>query len=169
VEKAIANLKQERLLDPRSLLELAPERLAAVIRPAGFFNLKTIRLKAFIDRLHESYDGDLERMFKTDWRELREELLKVKGIGRETADSMLLYAGRKPTFVVDAYTMRLFSRLGLVRENAGYEEVRSLFMDNLPDDPVLYNEYHALIVQHGKDHCRKKARCAGCALHFLCR
>jgi endonuclease-3 related protein len=169
VEKAIANLKQEGLLTYPSLLNLPPERLAAVIRPAGFFNLKSIRLKAFINWLHENYDGDLERMFKSDWRELREELLKVKGIGRETADSMLLYGGRKPSFVVDAYTMRLFSRLALIRENAGYEEVRSLFMENLPGDPELFNEYHALIVQHGKDHCRKKARCTGCAIHFLCR
>jgi endonuclease-3 related protein len=169
VEKAIANLKQEGLLTFHSLLNLSPERLAAVIRPAGFFNLKSIRLKAFINWLHENYDGDLERMFKSDWRELREELLKVKGIGRETADSMLLYGGRKPSFVVDAYTMRLFSRLALIRENAGYEEVRSLFMENLPGDPELFNEYHALIVQHGKDHCRKKARCTGCAIHFLCR
>jgi endonuclease-3 related protein len=169
VEKAIANLMRERLLTPRALHDISPERLAAVIRPAGFLNLKSARLKSFIGWLQERYGGDLERMFRTDWRELREELLTIKGIGRETADAMLLYAGRQPTFVVDAYTVRLFSRLGLVREDAGYEEVRSLFMEHLPGDPVLFKEYHALIVRHGKEHCRKKARCAGCAVHFLCR
>ena len=168
VEKAIANLKQEKLLTPHGLRDLPLERLAAVIRPAGFFNVKSVRLKWFINWLYDSYGGSLERMFSADWRELREEMLLVKGIGRETADSMLLYAGHKPTFVVDAYTVRLFSRLGLVRENGGYEEIRSLFMDNLPGDAGLFNEYHALIVRHGKEHCRKKQHCAGCVLHFLC-
>jgi endonuclease-3 related protein len=93
----------------------------------------------------------------------------VKGVGRETADSILLYAGHKPTFVVDAYTIRLFSRLGLVAERARYEEVRTLFMENLPGDAALFNEYHALIVQHGKEHCRSRPRCPGCSLHLLCR
>jgi endonuclease-3 related protein len=169
VEKAIANLKQEGLLTPHALRDLPLARLAAVIRPAGFFNVKSDRLKGFINWLYDRYGGSLERMFSADWRGLREEMLSVKGIGRETADSMLLYAGHKPTFVVDAYTVRLFSRLGLVRENEGYEEVRSLFMDNLPGDAGLFNEYHALIVRHGKEHCRKKRHCTGCVLHFLCR
>ena len=169
VEKAIANLKQEELLSAEALRDLPGDRLAAVIKPAGFFNIKSLRLKEFVNWLYDEYGGSLERMFSEEWQELREELLKVKGIGRETCDSILLYAGHKPTFVVDAYTCRLFSRLGLIRENAGYEEVRSLFMDNLPADAAMFNEYHALIVQHGKDHCRKKQRCEGCLLHVLCR
>ncbi len=168
VEKAIANLKREGLLTPRALRDLPLERLAAVIRPSGFFNVKSVRLKEFITWLYDRHGGSLERMFAGDWRELREELLRVRGIGRETADSILLYAGHKPTFVVDAYTARLFSRLGLVREGAGYEELRALFMENLSGDAALFNEYHALIVRHGKEHCRKKPRCAGCPLHFLC-
>lgn len=169
VEKAIANLKRERLLSPEALRELPVERLAGVIRPAGFFNVKSDRLKEFVAWLFDRHGGSLERMFSGDWRELREELLTVRGIGRETCDSILLYAGGKPSFVVDAYTRRLFSALGLIPANAGYEEVRALFMKNLPADPALFNEYHALIVQHGKEHCRKKPRCAGCGLHLLCR
>jgi len=169
VEKAIVNLKREGLLTAEALRDLPGERLAALIRPAGFFNVKSVRLKAFITWLYDRYGGSLERMFGCDWRELRADMLKVKGIGRETCDSILLYAGHKPTFVVDAYTGRLCAHLGLIRENAGYEEVRSLFMENLPGDAGLFNDYHALIVQHGKDHCRRKPRCGGCVLHFLCR
>ena len=165
VEKAIVNLKQAGVLTAEAFRDLPRERLAALIKPAGFFNVKSVRLQEFIRWLYGGYGGSLENMFSGDWRELREEMLKVKGIGRETCDSILLYAGHKPTFVVDAYTVRLFSRLGLVRENAGYEEVRSLFMMNLPGDAGLFNEYHALIVQHGKDHCRKKPGCKGCVLH----
>ncbi|KAF0221295.1 MAG: endonuclease III related [Geobacteraceae bacterium] len=168
VEKAIANLKREGLLSPGSLRDIPAERLAEAIRPAGFFNVKSVRLKAFVAFLFERHEGSLERMFSGDWRELREELLGVRGIGRETCDSILLYAGGKPTFVVDAYTKRLFSHLGLISAQAGYEEVRALFMDNLPPDAELFNEYHALIVQHCKDHCRKKPRCTGCGLHLLC-
>jgi endonuclease III related protein len=169
VEKAIANLRREGVLSLESLRELPRERLAGLIRPAGFFNVKTARLTAFLDWLQERYGGSLELMFAGDWRTLREELLQVKGIGRETADSILLYAGEKPTFVVDAYTVRLFSRLGLVADTSGYEEIRALFMANLPGDVPLFNEYHALIVQHGKEHCRSKPSCTGCSLHFLCR
>jgi len=169
VEKAIANLKREGVLAVEALRELPRERLAGLIRPAGFFNVKTVRLRAFLDWLQERYGGSLEQMFAGDWQVLREELLGVKGVGRETADSILLYAGHKPTFVVDAYTVRLFSRLGLLPGRAGYEEVRALFIENLPGDAALFNEYHALIVQHSKEHCRSKPRCPGCALHLLCR
>lgn len=166
VEKAIANLKREGLLTPEALRDVPQEGLAETIRPAGFFNVKSARLKEFVGWLWERYGGSLDRMFAGDWRKLREELLRVKGIGRETCDSILLYAGGKPSFVVDAYTKRLFSSLGVIPAHAGYEEVRALFMENLPADAALFNEYHALIVQHGKEHCRKTPRCPGCALHF---
>ena len=165
VEKAIANLKRDGLLSPEALRDVPVAVLADVIRPSGFFNVKSIRLKAFVAHLFDHHGGSLERMFAGEWRKLREELLGVPGIGRETCDSILLYAGGKPSFVVDAYTKRLFSALGLVSEKADYETVRSLFMDNLPADHRLYNEYHALIVHHGKEHCRKRPRCAGCPLH----
>lgn len=169
VEKAIVNLKREGLLGPEALRDVRLEKLAEVIRPAGFFNVKSVRLKDFVAFLFERFGGSLDRMFMVDWRVLRDELLDVRGIGRETCDSILLYAGGKPSFVVDAYTKRLFSAIGLVSAKADYEEVRSLFMDNLPSDVQLFNEYHALIVQHCKEHCRKTPRCAGCSLHLLCR
>jgi endonuclease-3 related protein len=166
VEKAVANLKREGLLSPACLRELPVDRLAEKIRPAGFFNLKSVRLKEFVAWLFDNYGGSVERMSGAELPDLREELLKVKGIGPETADSILLYACAKPTFVVDAYTKRLLSSLGLITGREGYEEVRALFMGNLPPDVALFNEFHALIVQHAKEHCRKKPRCAGCALHF---
>ncbi len=168
VEKAIANLKREGLLSAEALREVSEERLAGVIRPAGFFNVKSARLKEFVRWLFERHVGDLERMFAGDWRKLRDELLRVRGIGAETCDSILLYAGGKPSFVVDAYTRRLFSRLGLVSAAAGYEEVRALFMGHLPADVELFNEYHALIVEHCKVYCRKKPLCGDCFLRTLC-
>lgn len=169
VEKAIANLKEEGLLSPEALYNVTVDRLSAAIRPAGYFNVKSVRLKDFVKYLRERHGGSLERMFAGDWRELREELLRVRGIGPETCDSILLYAGGKPTFVVDAYTKRLFAALGILDPLAGYDEVRNLFMSNLPQDARLFNEYHALIVEHGKHHCRKRPLCGGCGLHPFCR
>ncbi|HTP65648.1 MAG TPA: endonuclease III domain-containing protein [Geobacteraceae bacterium] len=166
VEKAIANLKREGLLSPASLRYVPVERLAEAIRPAGYYNVKSVRLKGFIFWLFDRFSGSLERMSREEWPVLREELLAVKGIGPETADSILLYACGKPTFVVDAYTRRLLAGLGLITGKEGYEEVRALFMDNLPADVALFNEFHALIVQHAKEHCRKRPLCPGCPLHF---
>jgi endonuclease-3 related protein len=168
VEKAIANMKSEGLLSLEALHEIAYDQLAEVIRPAGYFNVKSRRLKDFIDWLFREYGGSLDRMFCGDWLDLRRELLTVRGIGPETADSILLYAGHKPSFVVDAYTKRLFSRLELIGESATYEQVRALFMENLPQDTALYNEYHALIVEHCKQYCRKKPLFAQCPLKNLC-
>jgi len=168
VEKAIANLKQEGLLSPVELRNVPPERLAELIRPAGYFNVKSARLKDFIAWLFEIPGGSLEELFSGDWRELREELLKVRGIGPETCDSILLYAGHKPSFVVDAYTKRLFSRLGFISATASYNEVRDLFMANLPAEVELFNEYHALIVEHCKERCRTKPLCGECVLRSRC-
>ncbi len=169
VEKAIMNMKREGLLSPEALRDVPVDSLAEAIRPAGYYNVKSLRLKDFVGYLWERHGGSLERMFAGDWRELRKELLGVRGIGQETADSILLYAGGKPTFVVDAYTKRLFAALGILKAEALYDEVRSLFMDNLPPDVRLFNEYHALIVEHGKRHCRKRPLCPGCGLHLFCR
>ncbi len=168
VEKAIVNLKREVLLSPEGLRDIPSERLAELIRPAGYFNVKSARLKDFIGWLFAEYGGSLERMFSGDWRKLRVDLLKVRGIGPETCDSILLYAGHKPSFVVDAYTKRLFSRLGLISSMASYDEVRELFMGNIPADVELYNEYHALIVEHCKDRCRTKPLCGECTLRVRC-
>ncbi|HEX9024553.1 MAG TPA: endonuclease III domain-containing protein [Geobacteraceae bacterium] len=166
VEKAIFNLKRAGLLSAVALRDVPVEKLAEAIRPAGYYNVKSERLKGFISWLFANYGGSVEEMAEAEWSALREELLKVRGIGPETCDSILLYACGKPTFVVDAYTKRLLASLGLISGNEGYKEVRRLFMDNLPHDVTLFNEYHALIVQHAKEHCRKRPRCAGCALHF---
>jgi len=168
VEKAISALKQTDVLTPEGVHAVDTKQLAMLIRPSGFFNVKSRRLKEFINWLFDRYDGSLERMFAADWRILRVELLAVRGIGPETCDSILLYAGGKPTFVVDAYTRRLFHRLGMLSERAGYEETRALFMENLPPDAALFNEYHALIVEQCKQFCRSKPRCAGCPLASEC-
>ncbi|RII29470.1 MAG: endonuclease [Geobacter sp.] len=168
VEKAVRALKQANVLDPAGLRDIGQERLAQLIRPAGYFNVKSQRLKDFIGWLQAKFDGSLEQMFANDWQGLRNELLEVRGIGPETCDAILLYAGQKPTFVVDAYTRRLFNRLGLLSINSGYEETRALFMENLPADVPLYNEYHALIVEHCKQFCRKKASCGECPLAAGC-
>jgi len=167
VEKAIVNLKREGILTVQALREIERERLAELIRPSGFFNVKSVRLKDFIGWVMDGH-GSLDAMFGGDWRALRDELIAVRGVGRETCDSILLYAGGKPSFVVDAYTRRLFSRLGLVLESDGYEQVRAFFMDALPSDSALFNEYHALIVEHCKRHCRKKPLCDGCPLRKIC-
>jgi len=165
VEKAIVNLKAEDLLSPEALRDCATTELARCIRPAGFFNVKAERLKEFVHWLFSRYSGSLERMFAEEWQQLREQLLQVKGIGSETADSILLYAGAKPTFVVDAYTRRIFSRLAILPTIATpYEAVRALFMTSLPADAPLYSEFHALIVEHAKVHCRSTPRCGGCPL-----
>jgi endonuclease III related protein len=169
VERAIGALKTAAVLSPEGLHTIEVQQLAMLIRPAGCFNLKSRRLKEFVTWLFVHHNGSLERMFAAEWRELRKELLKVRGIGPETCDSILLYAGHKPTFVVDAYTRRLFHRLGLLPEKAGYEQTRSLFMDNLPSDVPLFNEYHALIVEQCKRFCRSKPRCSGCPLAGRCR
>jgi endonuclease-3 related protein len=168
VEKAIVELKLADVLTPEALYRLEVERLAELIRPSGFFNVKSRRLKGFVSWLFDNHAGSLDRMFSGEWRELRHELLKVPGIGPETCDSILLYAGRKPSFVLDAYTRRLFQRLGLLPETAGYDETRRTFMEALPADVQLFNEYHALIVEQCKRFCRSRPACNGCPLLAIC-
>lgn len=157
VEKAIHNLKSKNLLDPHRLHALEHRELAALIRPAGYFNIKARRLKNFLKFLIENYNGDLDRMFSESLPALREKLLSVKGIGPETADSILLYAGEKPIFVVDAYTRRIFLRHEVISEESDYHEIQGYFMDHLREEPRLFNEFHALIVNIGKNWCRPKA------------
>jgi endonuclease-3 related protein len=168
VEKAIANLKRERLLTPSRLFNTDREKLASLIQPCGYFNIKTKRLRHLLSFIHTRYSGNLTRMFSTDPDLLRQQLLEVNGIGPETADSILLYAGGKPFFVVDAYTRRIFSRQGLIPDNADYHDLQGLFMDHLPRDVGYFNEYHALIVRVGKEHCKKtKPLCGRCPLRGL--
>lgn len=164
VEKAINNLKSQDLLTPERLKHLPEDELAELIRPAGYYNLKANRLKEFIKFLFSHYAGDLNQMFNQDMWELRRELLGVKGIGPETADSILLYAGQKPIFVVDAYTRRMLTRHNLIEKKTSYTQIQDLFMTNLKQDVQLYNEYHALIVQLGKEICKSKPKCDICPL-----
>ncbi|MGE3258264.1 MAG: endonuclease III domain-containing protein [Geobacter sp.] len=168
VEKAIANLKAADCLTLSGIAALPSQQLAALIRPAGYFNVKARRLQSFCSCVLEACQGDLEQLFAQDWRQLRPWLLAINGIGPETADSILLYAANQPSFVVDAYTRRIFSRLGLVDETIAYEPLRSFCMQQLPEDPALFNEFHALIVEHGKQHCRPRPRCEGCCLAIQC-
>ena len=165
VEKAIHNLKKARLLTPRKMHDLSQAELAKYIRPAGYFNIKAKRLKHFLNYLFDNYGGSLNRMFKKRTDALRRELLSVNGIGPETADSILLYAGNHPVFVVDAYTKRIFSRHQIIKEDTDYHDIQKLFVDNLPHDVKIFNEYHALIVSIGKDFCRnRKPLCSRCPL-----
>ena len=164
VEKAINNLKTAGKLSPVGIYELSVTELAKLIRPSGFFNVKAKRVKAFISWLFSRYEGNLSKMFAQDLQSLRSELLAVKGIGPETADSILLYAGNMPTFVVDAYTHRIFSRHELIPEESTYDEMKSFFEENLPKDVQLFNEYHALLVNIGKMFCKPKKVCEPCPL-----
>jgi len=167
VEKAIANLKSANCLTPEKLHLLDVSQLAEYIRPAGYYNIKTKRLKNFINWLFENYDGRLTNLETVDTDQLRAELLAINGIGFETADSILLYALARPVFVVDAYSARIAFRHQLIAPDANYEQLRELFQSNLPEDTQLFNEYHALLVKVGKEFCRPKARCPGCPLEKL--
>jgi len=164
VEKAIQRLKGEGVLNPEGIHYLKKSQLASLIKSSGYYRIKANRLKAFVDFLFDKYGGDIEKMREEPLGKLREKLLGVKGIGPETADSILLYGLRKSIFVVDAYTKRILSRHGLISEKASYEEVQNLFMDHLPNDEKLFNEYHALFVHLGKTVCKKMPKCDICPL-----
>jgi endonuclease-3 related protein len=164
VEKAITNLKQRDCLSASVMSSMPDLELAEMIRPAGYYNIKTKRLKAFLRFLGDNYAGDMARMKETPTGRLRDDLLAVNGIGRETADSILLYALDRPVFVIDAYTKRLMSRHHILDEGASYEEYQTFFHRNLRADATMFNEYHALIVSVGKEFCRPTPRCEGCPL-----
>jgi len=167
VEKAILNLKEKSLLSIRKLSQIPASILAEYIRPAGYYNLKVKRLKNLIHFIVDRYNGEIKTLFSLDTETIREELLTVKGIGLETADSIVLYGAERPIFVVDTYTHRILIRHGLIEEEAGYNDVQSFFMDNLSHDVELFKEFHALIVKTGKDFCRREPRCPECPLDSL--
>ncbi|MGR3294329.1 MAG: endonuclease III domain-containing protein [Candidatus Scalindua sp.] len=169
VEKAIKNLKTAKVFTPKKLHEIDIEKLAELIKPSGYFNVKAKRLKHFIEWLFFNYNGSLSKLFKLDYASLREQLLSVNGIGRETADSIILYAAEKPTFVVDAYTKRMLVRHDLITEDYDYDAIKAVFEDNIPHDVSLYNEYHALIVMVGKYYCKPKMQCEECPLKTVHR
>lgn len=166
VEPAIRNLRREKLLTPRAIEAVSSARLARLLRSSGYFRQKAKKLKYFVHFLRSEYGGSLTKMFRTPTAVLREKLLAVHGIGPETADSILLYAGEHPVFVVDAYTRRLLERHALAAPEQSYEEIQRLFERSTPRDAPLYNEFHALIVRTGKEYCRaRNPRCSECPLH----
>ena len=168
VERAIANLKREGLLNAEALEAIDVERLGDLVRPAGYFRVKARRLKHFIHMLAEEFGGDLDALFALPTASLRETVLGVTGIGPETADSIVLYAAARPVFVVDAYTARILYRHALVESDAAYDDLQALMAGALPDDVDLLKEYHALLVAVGKRHCKKRMpQCAGCPLERL--
>lgn len=169
VEKAIDNLRAAEILSVAGLRDIDTARLAELIRPAGYYNVKAKRLKTVIAFLLENYDGEVKRLLAREVPKLRDELLEVYGIGPETADSIILYAAEQPLFVVDAYTRRIMHRLGFTPDNASYDTLQAIFMDNLSPNTEMFNEYHALLVNLGKNVCRKRApRCGECPIVDLC-
>ena len=169
VEKAIANLKSAGALSPRALRRLSLEEIATLIRPCGYYNIKARKLKALVRWLEEGYQDDLNKLFASRPEQLRPQFLSVYGIGEETADSIILYAANRPIFVIDAYTRRIVGRIGLAPDSQSYAAYQALFMDNLPADVGLFNEYHALLVCLGKYVCRKRPLCQPCCLRDICQ
>lgn len=169
VEKSLFALRQSRSLTPRRLYAMNQKTLAKMIRPSGFFRVKAKRLQHFLSYFFKRWGGNLDKMFETPVSTLRGELLDISGLGRETVDSILLYAGGTPTFVVDSYTRRILMRHGLLKGNETYDEIRSYFMKSLPLQSSLFNEYHALLVEVGKRYCRTTPLCARCPLDPLPR
>jgi len=166
VERALARLAQRVPLEAGAILALPTEQLADALRPSGYFNVKTRRLRAICEYVLAA--GGVEGLATLETAELRRQLLAVPGVGPETADDILLYAFYRPVFVVDAYTLRIFTRLGLLSGSEGYEAIQAVFESALGPDAPLYNEYHALIVSHGKNLCRSRPRCSGCCLKPEC-
>ena len=164
VEKSMNRLKEEGVLHPERMHRLKTSDLASMIRSSGYFRIKADRLKEFLLFLHNEFNGDWMKMKRVPLKELREKLLGVKGIGPETADSILLYGLEKPIFVVDACTKRVLLNHGVISEKASYKEVQDLFMENLPSDERLFNEYHALLVHLGKWVCKKTPKCDICPI-----
>ena len=168
VEKAIDRLREAGALSPAALRQAPFSEVARLVYPSGYFNAKARKLGALAAFLGERWGDDLSRLFALGVAKLREELLSVFGIGEETADSIILYAAHRPIFVIDAYTRRIMSRLGLGDAADGYSSWQALFMEHLPRDVALFNEYHALLVLHGKEACRRLPRCGGCCLRQGC-
>ncbi|MCS7305194.1 MAG: endonuclease III domain-containing protein [Thermoguttaceae bacterium] len=167
VERAIGNLREAGLLEPRRLAKVPLPELEELIRPAGYYRIKARRLRNLLELIVRRYGGLLERMFSRPLDALREELLGVPGIGPETADSILLYAGGFPTFVVDTYTHRVLARHGWIGFDADYYQIKDFFESQLEANVQLFNEYHALLVRVGKLHCRRQPKCSGCPLEQM--
>ncbi len=167
VELAIGHMKRRGLLEPRSLARARLATIEKAVRPSGYFRQKAERVRGMARHLMDAWDGDLDAFFGRDTLAVREELLSLDGIGPEAADSMLLYAGGHPVFVIDAYTVRMCQRVGLA-EGLDYHALQELFMSSLPPDAGLYNDYHAQLVELGKNHCRPRPLCGECPIRRRC-
>lgn len=166
--KAIDNLKAANVLDPEKMSKLSQDELETLILPSGYYRAKAKKVRAFLTHLQAHHNNQLDSLFAQELPPLREELLSIYGVGEETADTILLYAAQKPSFVVDTYTYRLLERLGLFSGKFHYGRLREIFMDNLPHDSHLFNQYHALIVRHGARICQKTPQCDKCMLRSQC-
>lgn len=167
VEKTIESLKMQNLMTPKAIASIRESKLREIVKPVGFFRQKAQRLRKLCKYLANNYDGDLARFFDKPTESLRRELLDLEGVGPETADSMILYGAEKPTFVVDAYTVRFLKRFGLI-DGGQYETVKNFLESNIPPDLNHYKEYHALIVELGKTYCKSRPRCSECPLRGDC-
>ena len=163
VEKAITNLKNYNIFDLKDIRDIDRVELAELVRPSGYFNVKSKRLKAAARGIIK-----IKSNKPSSVTDLRKKLLEIYGIGKETADSIILYAFEQPIFVIDAYTKRIFSRIGLISKKMKYDKIRKTFEDNLQKDRQLFNEYHALIVVHAKVYCKRKPLCKSCPLLAFC-
>ena len=166
VEKAISNIKSHMDITSENLTLISTNELSELIKPSGFYNQKAARMKRFIHYINNYYGGEIETMMHEDYMNLRRNLLKINGIGPETADCILLYALDKPVFVIDRYTYRLLYRHDMIEKETDYTEMQKIFLDNIERNTELYGEFHALIVKVGKKHCRKRANCDGCPIDF---
>lgn len=166
VEKAIIELNKSNLINIKKIIKIKNKRLAEIIKSSGYHNQKAKKLKNFCSFLLKNYNGSLKNLFNNNIEKLRNGLLSINGIGPETADSIILYAAKKPIFVIDAYTKRILNRIGY-KENT-YEELQNLFMQNLPKSEKLFNEYHALLVELGKNICKKEPLCRECPVKMHC-
>src|SRR3989338_4172150 len=166
VEKAIVELNKNNLIDAKKINKIDVKRLALIIKSSGYHNQKAKKLKNFCNFLLNNYNGKLNLLFNNNINELREQLLSINGIGPETADSIILYAAKKPIFVIDAYTKRILNRIGYKEKS--YDELQKLFMQNLPNNERLFNECHALLVELGKSICKKEPLCKKCPVKNNC-
>ncbi len=167
VEQALSNLKKNNKISISKISNASHKELASLIKPAGYYNQKSKYIIGVVNYIKKKYNGSLDELFSLDLSLLRKELLSLKGIGPETADTIILYASQKPIFVIDTYTRRFMERHQLASKNDSYDSLAKKFTDSLPRDYKLYNQFHALIVQLGKNYCKTKAKCSGCPLEKL--
>ncbi len=168
VEKAIVQLNKNQLINIDKIIKIDDKKLAEIIKSSGYHNQKAKKLKNFCLFLMNNYNGNIKRLFSNNIGQLRKELLSVNGIGPETADSIILYAAKKPIFVIDAYTKRIYSRIFNIKKELGYDELQQIFMKKLDKDEKLFNEYHTLLVELGKNICKKKPLCNQCPINNMC-